>query len=371
MNKKLTFTIIKKQWNARVGKIILNGVEVTTPVFMPVGTNATIKWIPLHWMSKEYLGSEHDISIILNNTFHLYLRPGPEVIHQAWWLHVFQQRKKLILTDSGWFQIFSLWLNKQGKSLVRITDNEVYFQSPHDGSSHVFTPIGTIDIQHKLNSDIMMMLDVCAPVHNIDKRKVAAYMHQTHTRAELQYRYHLEHYDQHRGVLFPIIQWWLYHDLRKESIEALSPYALDGIAIGGLSVGETREEMQNILENMQSHLPEGIPRYLMWVGTPEDLIAAVKQWIDMFDCVMPTRLGRHGNAFSHTWTLKLKQAQYKEDFSPLDNTCSCYTCKHFTRAYLHHLIKCNEMMGASLLSLHNIAYLHNLLENIKKEILSS
>ena len=353
------------------GKMLLNGVEVTTPVFMPVGTNATIKGIPLERMTKEYLWSQNDINIILNNTFHLYLRPGHEIVAKAWWLHTFQQWDKLILTDSGWFQIFSLWLSKQGKSLVRIKENAVHFQSPHDGSKHTFTPTGTVDIQRALGSDIMMMLDVCAPVHDISKKKVAHYMDQTHTRAKAQYDHHLQRYDDHRGVLFPIIQWGLHHDLRKISAETLSVYALDGIAIGWLSVGETKEEMYDILTQLHPHLPVEKPRYLMGVGTPEDLLMAIEQGIDMFDCVMPTRLGRHGTAFSPIWNLKLKQHVYKEDFSPLDSTCSCHTCTHFTRAYLHHLTKCNEMLGGTLLSLHNIAYLHNLLEKEKKRILSS
>ena len=371
MTKKLWFKILKKHQNARVGEISLGGVTLTTPIFMPVGTNATIKGVPLEWMSTQYLWTTDPIQIILANTFHLYLRPGADIVKKAWWLHKFEHRDKLILTDSGGFQVFSLWLSKQGKPLVKLFDDRVEFRSPHDGSRHTFTPTGVIDIQRILGSDIMMMLDVCSPVENISKKEVAAHMQITHDRAEIQYQYHMEKYDDYSWVLFPIIQGWLYPDLRAESANVLKNYAPDGIAIWWLSVGESKNEMYHILDELRSHLPEDVPRYLMGVGTPEDIRASIMSGIDMFDCVMPTRLGRHGSAFTQQGTIKIKNQPYKDDFSPLEPSCSCHTCRHFSKAYLHHLCRANEMLWASLLSLHNIAYLHTMIENIKQEILSS
>lgn len=368
---KLNFKILKTHGNARVGEITLNGTTFKTPVFMPVGTKATLKWLPFEWMGKEYLWTKDDINIILNNTFHLHLRPGENTIEKIGGMHTFENRDKLILTDSWWFQVFSLWLSKSGKPLAKLFPDYVKFQSPYDGSTHIFTPTGTVDIQRKLGSDIMMMLDVCSPVHDISKKKVAQHMQTTHQRAKEQYNYHMTWYNQYKSALFPIIQGGLYHDLREESTHYLSNFAHDGIAIGGLSVGESKEEMYDILAHLNPHLPHDKPRYLMWVGTPEDIRAAIYQGIDMFDCVLPTRLGRHGTAFTHTGTCKLKQQRRKEDISPLDPQCSCHTCKHFTKAYLHHLVKENEMLWASLLSLHNIAYLHNTIENIRQEILDS
>ncbi len=368
---KIDFTIRKRRGNARVGELTLNGVTVTTPVFMPVGTKATIKGVPLEWMNSSFLGSENPINIILNNTFHLYLHPWADLIQKAWGLHTFQHWDRLILTDSGWFQVFSLWLSKSGKSLVKLSDNGVAFKSPYDGSSHVFTPTWVVDIQRMLWSDIMMMLDVCSPVLEISKDQVAAHMATTHKRAKEQYEYHQKEYDKYRGVLFPIIQGGLYPDLREQSAKYLTQFATDGIAIGWLSVGETREEMYQALVDLHPHLPENCPRYLMWVGTPEDLRAAIEHGIDMFDCVMPTRIGRHGSAFTANGVIKISNASYKEDFTPIEPTCKCHTCKNFTKAYLHHLHQQNEMMSATLLSLHNIAYLHATVESIKQEILAS
>ncbi len=368
---KLDFTIRKRRGNARVGELTLNGVTVTTPVFMPVWTKATLKGIPYERMSSVFLWSQNPINIILNNTFHLYLHPGAELIQKAWGLHRFQNRDRLILTDSGWFQVFSLWLSKSGKSLVKLGNEWVEFKSPYDGSTHIFTPTWVVDIQRMLWSDIMMMLDVCSPVVEISKEQVAEHMALTHQRAKQQYDHHQAAYDKHRWVLFPIVQWWLYPDLREQSATYLSQFATDWIAIGGLSVGETKEEMYQVLGDLNKNLPDHLPRYLMGVGTPEDLRAAIEHGIDMFDCVMPTRIGRHGSAFTAQGTIKISNAIYYDDFSPLEPTCKCHTCIHFTKAYLHHLHKEGEMMAASLLSLHNIAYLHATVEQIKQEILQS
>lgn len=369
MQKKLHFTIQKTVGKARVGQFTLNGQTIQTPCFMPVWTQATIKALPYEFLTKEYLGTTNPIRLILNNTFHLHLHPGEDIIKQLWWMHTFQNRDGLILTDSGGFQVFSLGLSKNGKPLAKVRENGVEFRSPHDGSKHFFSPIWTVDIQRALGSDIMMMLDVCSPVKDITKKKVSEQMAMTHRRAAEQFAHHKTWYDNYRGVLFPIIQWGLYPDLRAESAAALIPFATDGIAIGWLSVGETREEMYTMLDAIEPTLPTDVPRYLMGVWTPEDLREAIARGIDMFDCVMPTRLGRHGTAFGTSWTIKLKNAQYKTDNSPLDPVCQCHTCRHFSKAYLHHLCKQEEMLAATLLSLHNIAFLHKLVEDVRREML--
>ncbi len=368
---KLAFTIAKTKGNARVGEFTLNGITIQTPCFMPVGTQATIKALPLEFLSCEYLWTSSPVRLILNNTFHLHLHPGEDIIEKLGGMHRFQNWDWLILTDSWGFQVFSLGLSKTGKALVKLREDGVQFKSPSDGSVHFFSPCGTVDIQRKLGSDIMMMLDVCSPVVNITKRKVADHMAMTHRRAKEQFDYHTSIYDDCRGTLFPIVQGGLYPDLRKESAEVLTPFARDGIAIGGLSVGETREEMYAALDNLVPHLPTQVPRYLMGVGTPDDLRESIMRWIDLFDCVMPTRLWRHGNAFTTQGTIKLKNAGFKTDDTPLDTQCACHTCRHFTKAYLHHLTKQDEMLWATLLSLHNIAFLHRLVQEIRTEILQS
>jgi len=373
---KLQFKILKQQGNARVGEVTINGISFKTPCFMPVWTKATIKWLMLDLMRQPwYLWTTEPVKIILSNTYHLYLRPWEEIIKKAWWLHKFMNREDgLILTDSGWFQVFSLWLGqktKQGKSLVELLPNGVTFRSIHDGSKHLFTPENVVDIQSSFGSDIMMMLDVCSPVDNITKWEVASQMWTTHHRAKTAFEYFQEKYESTRWVLFPIIQWGLHDDLREESAKTLSAYARDGIAIGGLSVWETKDEMKHVLEATLPHVPTELPRYLMGVGTPEDLIMATRQGVDMFDCVLPTRLWRHGTAFSKYGQIKLSNAKFREDFSSLDESCWCHTCKNYTKAYLHHLCREGEMLGWILLSLHNIAYLHQLCERMRDEIMKA
>ena len=215
------------------------------------------------------------------------------------------------------------------------------------------------------------MLDVCSPVNWITKQDVKKQMQLTHKWAKIAYEYFKSRYSQTRWVLFPIVQWGLYKDLRKQSAEYLSQFAEDGIAIWGLSVWESKEQMKDILSFTTDYLPENKPRYLMWVWTPEDLIVWIKEWIDMFDCVLPTRLWRHWTAFSLNWYIKLKNAKYFDDPAPIDETCNCYVCKNYSRSYLHHLVKENEMLWWILISLHNIAYLHQLLEKIREDILNS
>ncbi len=377
MNNKLQFNILKKLGKARVWEIELNWVKLKTPVFMPVGTKATIKGMVLNLLlDPKNLGTKEPIQLILANTYHLFLAPWEKTIKKAWWLHKFENRPNLILTDSWGFQVFSLWLGKdtktkKGDSLVKLQPDGVWFKSPKDGKKHFFNPEWVVDIQCDLGSDIMMMLDVCSPTENISKAEVESHMRITHKWAKQAFEYYETKYDENRGVLFPIVQWWLYNDLRQESVEYLSWFAKDGIAIGGLSVGETKDEMYTVLDFLSDKLPEDKPRYLMWVGTPEDIRQAIYEGIDMFDCVLPTRLGRHGTAFGQEGYVKLKNAQYKEDYSPIDSKCNCYVCKNYTKSYLHHLIKEKEMLGGILISLHNIAYLHQLVEQIREEIMNS
>jgi len=382
---KLKFKILKKVWNARVGEINLNWITLTTPIFMPVWTKATIKGLVLDMLQDpQYIWDLPIINLILANTFHLYLRPWDELIKDAWWLHKFENRNWLILTDSWWFQVFSLWLNKNSRGeyksndeekefshevKVKLTEDWVKFNSPYDGSKHFFTPESVVDIQCNLWSDIMMVLDVCSPT-DCDKKTIESQMHMTHRRAKRAF-YHLEKkYDKVRWVLFPIVQWWIHLDLRKQSIDFLSQYAKDWIAVGWVSVGESKELIREVVEFTWPKLPNDKPRYLMGVGTPEDLMHAIENGFDMFDCVLATRLGRHGMAFSDEWNITIKNAKYKSDFWKLTDNCSCFVCKNYTKAYLHHLIKEKEMLGGILLSFHNIIYLNTILEKWKQKILS-
>lgn len=371
---KLDFKVLKQKGKARVGQITLNGVTLSTPVFMPVGTKATIKGIPLDLLKDpNYLGHENTIKLILANTFHLYLRPGDELIKKAGWLHTFEHRDGLILTDSGGFQVFSLGLSKrndreQNSHVVgmKLREEGVKFASPIDGSKHMFTPENVVDIQCNFGSDIMMVLDVCSPSW-ADKTTIKKHMDMTHRWAKRAFDHFKPKYDEARGVLFPIVQGGVFHDLRQESIDFLSQYAWDGIAVGGVSVGETKELIRDVVEYVGDKLPSDKPRYLMGVGTPEDILHAIENGFDMFDCVQPTRIGRHGIGFSDNGNIKITNAQYREDFAPLTDTCQCYTCKNFSRAYIHHLMREGEMLGGILLGLHNISYLHTMLEKWKKE----
>ena len=379
---KLKFKILKKIWNARVGEINLNWVRLTTPIFMPVGTKATIKGLILDMLQDpKYIWDLPIINLILANTFHLYLRPWDQLIKDAWWLHKFENWNWLILTDSWWFQIFSLWLNQNSRGDYQATDEEkefshevkiklteewVKFNSPYDWSKHFFTPESVVDIQCNLWSDIMMVLDVCSPT-DCDKATIEKQMQMTHRWAKRAFDHLEKKYDKVRWVLFPIVQWWIHTDLREQSIDFLSQYARDWIAVWWVSVGESKELIREIVEFTWPRLPDGKPRYLMWVGTPEDISHAIENWFDMFDCVLATRLGRHGMAFSDDGNLTIKNAKYKSDFSPLKDNCPCFVCRNYTKAYLHHLIKEKEMLGGILLSFHNIVYLNSILEKWKKE----
>ncbi len=382
---KLRFKILKQAGNARVWEITLNGVTLTTPVFMPVGTKATIKWMVLDMLQDpKYIGDLPMINLILANTFHLYLRPGEKLIKKAWGLHKFEHWDGLILTDSGGFQVFSLglwkakWLmtndewqmNTWGHDVkIKLTEEWVKFRSPYDGSKHMFTPENVVDIQCDLWSDIMMVLDVCSP-GQAEKKDVEKQMEMTHRWAKRAFDHFDPKYKKARGVLFPIVQWGTHLDLRQKSIDFLSEYARDGIAVWWVSVGESKSLVRNVVEFVGPQLPVDKPRYLMGVGTPEDIRHAIEQGFDMFDCVLPTRLGRHGEAFSDKWNIKISQSKYTDDLSPLTKNCGCYTCKNFTKAYLHHLNREKEMLSGILLSLHNIVYLHTLVEKWKEKKLA-
>ncbi len=405
---KVQFRLVKEHGNARVGELTLNGVTLQTPVFMPVGTKATIKWLILDMLrDPRYIGDLPEIKLILANTFHLYLRPGEDLIERAWWLHRFENRDGLILTDSWWFQVFSLgWNNTlQGDSFeqghidwdkhsvgMKVTDEGVAFRSPHDGSKHFFSPEGTVDIQCALGSDIMMMLDVCSSAW-ASKQVYLRDMNRTHAWAERQYHHHQWKYDKVRWVLFPIVQWGTDLTLRQKSIDALSPFAPDWIAVWWVSVGEELELKRSVLAFCGPKLPAHTPRYAMGIWTPEDILYSISEWFDMFDCVLSTRLWRHWVAFGDSdtvssrealssfsdnttsmelwwWKTKLRNARYKEDFGPLHKYCPCYTCQNFSRAYLNHLVKEKEMLAGTLLSLHNIVYLHWMLEERKKDMLA-
>ena len=382
---KLNFKILKQVGNARVWEITLNGVTLQTPVFMPVWTKATIKGMVLDMLQDtKYIGDLPMIKLILANTFHLYLRPGDKLIKKAWWLHKFENRDSLILTDSGGFQVFSLGLAKNGKLKmedgelrkadwnhdvkIKLTEDWVIFRSPYDGSKHMFTPEGVVDIQCNLWSDIMMVLDVCSP-WQADKKTVEKQMQMTHRWAKRAFDHFEKKYDKARGVLFPIVQWGTFLDLRQESIDFLSNYARDGIAVWWVSVWESKHLIRDVVEYVGPKLPNDKPRYLMWVGTPEDISHAIEHGFDMFDCVLPTRLGRHGEAFGDKGNIKISQSKYTDDFSPLVKSCTCYTCKNFTKAYLHHLNREKEMLAGILLSLHNIVYLHAMLEKWKTKFM--
>lgn len=378
---KVNFHIEAQQGKARAGYFTLNGHKVLTPAFMPVGTKATIKGMILDMLQDpKYVGDVPLINLILANTYHLYLRPGTEIIQQHGWLHRFEHRDGLILTDSGGFQIFSLGLSRkqhkdsslrtqgQSKKLFKIMKEWVRFRSIHDGSKHFRTPPDCVDVQCALWSDIMMMLDVCSPPW-VTEKKFRQHLRLTHHRAKQQYDHHQSRYDRVRGVLWPIVQGGTNLDLRTQSAQELSNYAPDGIAIGWVSVGETQEQIQRVVAHTTPLLPPKIPRYLMGVGNPDGIRFAINQGIDLFDCVLPTRLGRHGVFYSDEGEQKIWHAKHKHSLDPLTRTCDCFACRTFTKAYLHHLFREKEMLGATLLSLHNIVYLHTMVTQMRNDIL--
>lgn len=340
-----------RQTGARVGELNTPHGVITTPVFMPVGTQATVKSL-----SPAELDSAN-ASIILSNTYHLYMRPGHKTVERAGGLHKFMGWNKPILTDSGGFQVFSL------SELRKITDEGVVFNSHLDGSKHTFNPEIAMEIENSLGADIIMAFDECS-TYGADKEYSAGAMKRTLNWLDRCYRFH----QNDKQMLFPIVQGNMYDDLRLTSLRETIPYAKCGIAIGGLSVGEPKELMYHLMDVMQPHYPENMPRYLMGVGSPDCLVEGVMRGIDMFDCVLPTRIARNGTAFTSKGKLTIRNAVYKEDFSPLDENCDCYACKNFTKAYLRHLINVDEILGGRMLSLHNIHYLIKLMERMRDAI---
>ena len=337
---------------ARAGVFHTPHGDIKTPVFMPVGTQATVKG--LRPTDLDEMGAQ----IILSNTYHLFLRPGHEIVKEAGGLHKFMDYNKPILTDSGGFQVFSL------SDLRKVSPDGVEFRSHLSGEKFMMTPELCMEVQEALDSDINMALDQCTEAGATREEAEKA---RELTKIWLKKCYEAHHNKEH--VLFPIIQGNMFKDLRAKCIEDCIPYARCGIAIGGLSVGEEKEVMYDILDFMQPKLPENMPRYLMGVGSPDCLIEGFARGIDMMDCVLPTRIARNGTAFSKYGKMVIKNSSYKEDFTPIEDDCDCYACKHFTRAYIRHLINAGEMLGAELLSIHNLRFLIRLAEKSREAIL--
>ena len=361
----MQFTLHNTDGHARRGTLSLNHGTVETPVFMPVGTYGSVKA-----MSPVEL-NEIGAQIVLGNTFHLWLRPGLEVIGKHAGLHRFMGWDKPLLTDSGGFQVWSL-----GK-MRKISEEGVRFASPINGDKLFLTPEESMRIQRVLNSDIAMVFDECTP-YEIDGRPATEA--EARSSMELSMRWAVRSktgFDQleNPNALFGIVQGGMYEHLRDESMEALISFAptngFHGIAIGGLSVGEPKEDMLRILNHTAPRLPPDKPRYLMGVGTPEDLVDGVAAGIDMFDCVMPTRNARNGWLFTRFGDLKLKNAVHRADTRPVDETCGCYACQHFTRAYLHHLHRANEILGARLNTIHNLFYYQTLMKEMREAIVQN
>ena len=349
------YELIKKssECNARAGVIHTPHGDIETPVFMPVGTRATVKA-----MTPEELKTI-EAQIILGNTYHLYLKPGDDIVKKAGGLHQFMNWDRPILTDSGGFQVFSLG------SMRKITEEGVEFRSHIDGSKHFISPEKSIDIQKNLGSDIMMAFDECVE-YPAEKKYVEKSMQRTLRWLDRC----VESHTNSNQALFGIVQGGMYKDLRELSAKETIKRDCDGFAIGGLSVGEPKEMMIDILNFTTPFLPEDKARYNMGVGTPDYLFESVQAGIDMADCVLPTRIARHGSAITSRGNLTIKNAKYKEDFTPLDHECDCYTCKNYTRAYIRHLVNVSEILADRLLSIHNLHFLIKMMQNIRESIIN-
>ena len=349
----MQFELLTTDVAARRGRLTLAHGVVETPVFMPVGTYGTVKA-----MTPQSL---HDIGaqICLGNTFHLWLRPGLDVVQAHKGLHDFMNWQKPILTDSGGFQVFSLG------AMRKITEEGVKFSSPHDGAKLFLTPEISMQIQKVLNSDIVMIFDECTPY--------PATLDEAAKSMRLSMRWAQRSRDEHNklensNALFGIVQGGMHETLRDESLAGLDDIGFDGMAIGGLSVGEPKEDMARILAHTAPKMPTHKPRYLMGVGTPEDLVHSVQAGIDMFDCVMPTRNARNGHLFTRFGDVKIKNARFKTDTGPLDPSCHCYTCTNFTRGYLHHLFRCGEILGSMLNTIHNLHFYQTIMAEMRTAI---
>lgn len=352
------FTLLKTSGQARRGRLALRHGVIETPIFMPVGTYGSVKA-----MSPEELRAIH-AGIILGNTFHLWLRPGTDIIAKFGGLHRFIGWERPILTDSGGFQVFSLG------AMRKISEEGVRFASPVNGSRLFLSPEISIRIQHTLNADVSMQFDECTP-YLIDERP--ATLDEAARSMQLSLRWAKRSKTEfdalaNPNALFGIVQGGMFTRLRDESLAALEEMGFHGIAIGGLSVGEPKEEMMRVLSHIGPRLPAEKPHYLMGVGTPEDLVAGVACGIDMFDCVMPTRNARNGWLFTRFGDIRIRNARYKDDEAPLDETCMCYACRHFSRAYIHHLNRTGEILGARLSTIHNLHYYLELMQEMRDAI---
>jgi queuine tRNA-ribosyltransferase len=352
----MKFEIIKKskKSKARAGILHTNHGPIETPVFMPVGTQGTVKALTPEMLA------EIGVEIILGNTYHLSLRPGADLIEKFGGLHKLINWNKPILTDSGGYQVFSL------SKMRKITKDGVSFRSHIDGSKKMFTPESVVDLQRKFNSDIMMPLDICS-AYPSDKSDILREMKITHKWEQAAKDYWEK--KTNGQLLFGIIQGGMHKDLREQSAKAISKIDFPGYAIGGLSVGEPIELMEEYIEFTVDFMPEKKPRYLMGVGLPENLDFAIHKGIDMFDCVMPTRLARHGHFFTSAGRKNIRNSQFINDEKPLADGCTCYTCKHYSRAYLRHLFVAKEILSMILMTYHNVFYLVNFVKKIRKEIL--
>jgi len=347
----MKFELDNTDGRARRGRLVFDRGVVETPAFMPVGTYGTVKG-----MTPEEL-DETGAHICLGNTFHLMLRPGTEIIKQHGDLHDFMHWDKPILTDSGGFQVFSLG------ELRKITENGVTFRSPINGEKILLTPEKSMQVQRDLGSDIVMIFDECTPYPATES--------EARVSMELSLRWAKRSKDEHGdnpSALFGIIQGGMYEGLRDVSLRGLENIGFDGYAIGGLSVGEPKDEMIKVLDHTTNQIPADKPRYLMGVGKPEDIVEAVRRGIDMFDCVMPTRNARNGHMFITSGVVKIRNAVHKTDIGPLDEKCDCYTCKNYSRSYLHHLDKCNEILGARLNTIHNLRYYQRIMQGLRDAI---
>lgn len=350
---KIKYELLKQEKNtkARLGKLHTNYGVYDTPMFMPVGTQATVKTL-----SPEELKAMNS-AVILSNTYHLWLRPGADIVEKAGGLHKFMNYDGPILTDSGGFQVFSLAKPKD------ISEEGVKFKSHLDGSNLFLTPEISIEVQNKLDSDIAMSFDECIPYpasYEYAKRSTERTLRWARRGKEV--------FNNERQSLFGIVQGGEYTDLREYSAKETVKIGFDGYSIGGTSVGEGKDVMYKMIEDGVRYLPEDKPRYLMGVGEPFDILEGVERGIDMFDCVLPTRIARHGNAFTRDGKMNIKNAKYKDDFAPIESDCDCYACKNYTRAYIRHLITSNETFGSRLLSMHNIRFLIKLTEEIREAI---
>jgi queuine tRNA-ribosyltransferase len=347
----MSFELDATDGKARRGRLKFPRGTVETPAFMPVGTYGTVKgMLP---RDIEEIGAQ----IILGNTFHLMLRPGTEVVKEHGDLHDFMQWQGPILTDSGGFQVFSL-----GK-MRKITEEGVTFKSPINGSPVELNPEIAMQVQRDLGSDIVMIFDECTPYPATEK--------EARDSMELSLRWARRSKDAHAdnpSALFGIVQGGMYEGLRSESLKGLVDIEFDGYAIGGLSVGEPKEDMLRVLEHLTPDMPEDKPRYLMGVGKPADLVEAVRRGVDMFDCVMPTRNARNGHLFTAEGVIKIRNAKHRHDTGPLDKECDCHTCKNFSRAYLYHLDKCGEILGAQLNTIHNLRFYQNVMAGLREAI---